>query len=129
MEYMASTKTLTCQMYFDNKGVITRIQQQQSYPNDYSFNTVTLDWDVIAQISKILDIENFIPNIQHIQGHQDKNKQYNDLSLPAKINVDVNLLPVKYQALNKKTTRKVIRLPANVVQLRINGVTVNSNYF
>eukprot|EP00957_Ditylum_brightwellii_P193256 14714830-Ditylum_brightwellii.AAC.1 len=37
MEYTASTKTLTCQTYLDNKGVITRIQQQQSYPNEYFF--------------------------------------------------------------------------------------------
>eukprot|EP00957_Ditylum_brightwellii_P063609 4828505-Ditylum_brightwellii.AAC.1 len=45
MEYTASTKTLTDQIYLDNRGVITRIQQQQSYFNDYSFNTLTLDWD------------------------------------------------------------------------------------
>eukprot|EP00957_Ditylum_brightwellii_P021040 1585365-Ditylum_brightwellii.AAC.1 len=95
MEYTASTKTLTCQMYLDNKEVITRIQQQQSYSNDYSFNTLTLDWDVIAQISNILDIRNFIPKIQHIQGHQDKHKNYDELSLPAKLNVDTNLLAVE----------------------------------
>eukprot|EP00957_Ditylum_brightwellii_P083496 6347749-Ditylum_brightwellii.AAC.1 len=45
MEYTASTKTLTCQLYLDSKGVITRIQQQQSYPYNYSFNTLTPDWD------------------------------------------------------------------------------------
>eukprot|EP00957_Ditylum_brightwellii_P001457 113682-Ditylum_brightwellii.AAC.1 len=45
MEYMASTKPLKGQIYLDNKGVITRIQQQQSYPHDYSFNTLTPDWD------------------------------------------------------------------------------------
>eukprot|EP00957_Ditylum_brightwellii_P091541 6970326-Ditylum_brightwellii.AAC.1 len=103
-------------MYTDNKGVITRIQQQQSYPNDYFFNTLTPDWDVIAQISNILDIVNFITKIQYIQGHQDKQKKYNDLSLPAKLNVDANLLAVEYQALNKKTTRKVIRLPDNALK-------------
>eukprot|EP00957_Ditylum_brightwellii_P133939 10213553-Ditylum_brightwellii.AAC.1 len=100
-------------MYLDNKGVITRIQQQQSHPNNYSFNTLTPDWDVIAQISNILDIGNAIPKIQHIQGHQDKHKKYNDLSLPAKLNVDVDLLGVEYWVLHKKTTRKVIRLPVN----------------
>eukprot|EP00957_Ditylum_brightwellii_P169094 12869841-Ditylum_brightwellii.AAC.1 len=114
MEYTASTKNLTCQMYLDNKGVIARIQQQQSYTTDYSFNTLTLDWDVITQISNILDIGTFIPKIQHIQGHQDKYKKYDNLSLPAKLNVDDNLLAVEYQALNKKTTREVMRLPANV---------------
>ena len=116
-------------MYLDNKGVITRIKKQQTYSNDYSFNTLTLDWDVIAQISNILDLGNFIPTIQHIQGHQDKYKKYDDLSLPAKLNIDANLLAVKYRALNKKTTRKVIRLPVNALKLHINGVTINSNYF
>eukprot|EP00957_Ditylum_brightwellii_P030241 2289439-Ditylum_brightwellii.AAC.1 len=116
-------------MYLDNKGVITRIEQQQTYSNDYSFNTLTPDWDVIAQISNILDICNFIPKIQHIQVYQDKHKKYDHLSLPAKLNVDANLLVVEYQALNKKTTRKVIRLSVNAAQLHINGVTVNSNYF
>eukprot|EP00957_Ditylum_brightwellii_P011703 884183-Ditylum_brightwellii.AAC.1 len=100
-------------MYLDNKGVITRIKKQQTHSNDYSFNTLTPDWDVIAQISSILDTGNFLPIIQHIKGHQDKHKKYNDLSLPAKLNVDVDLLAVEYQTLNKKTTRKVIQLPVN----------------
>eukprot|EP00957_Ditylum_brightwellii_P052979 4016789-Ditylum_brightwellii.AAC.1 len=106
MEYTTSTKPLTGQLYLDNKGVITQIQQQQSYPYNYSFNTLTPDWDVIAQISNILDIVNFTPKIQYIQGHQDKHTKYNDLSLPAKLNVDADLLEVEYWALKKKTTRK-----------------------
>eukprot|EP00957_Ditylum_brightwellii_P200334 15273324-Ditylum_brightwellii.AAC.1 len=111
MEYTASTKKLTLKMYLDNKGVITRIKKQQTYPNDFSFNTLTPDWDVIAQISNIHDLGNFIPTIQHIQGHRDKYKKYDELSLPAKLHVDADLLSVEYRALNKKTTRKVIRLP------------------
>eukprot|EP00957_Ditylum_brightwellii_P034015 2576048-Ditylum_brightwellii.AAC.1 len=63
MEYTALTKQLKGQLYLDNKGVITQIWQQQSYPYDYSFNTLTLDWGVIAQISKILGIGNFVPMI------------------------------------------------------------------
>eukprot|EP00957_Ditylum_brightwellii_P139357 10621342-Ditylum_brightwellii.AAC.1 len=54
---------------------------------------------------------------------------YNELSLPAKLNVDADMLAVGYQTHNKKTTRKAIRLPVNAVQLHIDGVTVNSNYF
>eukprot|EP00957_Ditylum_brightwellii_P086806 6606046-Ditylum_brightwellii.AAC.1 len=67
--------------------------------------------------------------ILHVHGHQDKHKKNNELSLPAKLNVDADLLVVEYRALNKKTTRTVLRLPVNVVQLHISGVTVNSNYF
>eukprot|EP00957_Ditylum_brightwellii_P196464 14969393-Ditylum_brightwellii.AAC.1 len=96
MAYMASTKTLNSQLYLDNKGVITQIQQQQSYSHNYSFNALTPDWDTIAQISNILGIGNFTTKIQHSQGHHDKHKKYNDLSLPAKLNVDVDLLAVEY---------------------------------
>eukprot|EP00957_Ditylum_brightwellii_P143846 10960588-Ditylum_brightwellii.AAC.1 len=74
MEYTSSTTKITFQMYLDNEGVITKIKKQQTYSNDYSFNTLTLDWDVIAQISNILDIGIFIPTVKHIQGHQDKHK-------------------------------------------------------
>eukprot|EP00957_Ditylum_brightwellii_P111801 8527370-Ditylum_brightwellii.AAC.1 len=41
VEYMALTTQLKGQLYLDNKGVITRIQQQKSYSHDYSFNTLT----------------------------------------------------------------------------------------
>eukprot|EP00957_Ditylum_brightwellii_P188057 14317318-Ditylum_brightwellii.AAC.1 len=56
MEYTASTTKLSLQMYLDNKGVITRTKKQQTYSNDYSFNMLTLEWDVMAQISNILDM-------------------------------------------------------------------------
>eukprot|EP00957_Ditylum_brightwellii_P174921 13319177-Ditylum_brightwellii.AAC.1 len=45
MEYTASTTKLTFQMYLDNEGVITRIKKQQTYSNNYSFNTLTPVWD------------------------------------------------------------------------------------
>eukprot|EP00957_Ditylum_brightwellii_P069312 5261724-Ditylum_brightwellii.AAC.2 len=74
---------------------------------------LTPDEDVIAQKGNSLDIVNFIPMIKHIQRHQDKHKKHDNLSLPAKLSVDVDLLAVEYQLLKKKTTRKVIRLPVN----------------
>eukprot|EP00957_Ditylum_brightwellii_P034966 2650288-Ditylum_brightwellii.AAC.1 len=86
MEYIVSTTTLAFQMYLDNERVITGIKKQQTYSNDYSFNMITPDWDIIAQISNILDMGSFLPTMQHIQGHQDKYKKYDDLSLPAKLN-------------------------------------------
>eukprot|EP00957_Ditylum_brightwellii_P151212 11513955-Ditylum_brightwellii.AAC.1 len=106
MEYTATTTKVKGHLYLDNKGVITRIQQQQSYPHDYSFNTLSPDWDAIAQISKILRKGNWVQKILHIHGYQDKHKMYDELSLPAKLNVDADRLAVEYQIFNKKTTRK-----------------------
>ena len=93
---MASTMQLKGQLYLDNKGVITQIQQQRSYPHDYSFNTLTPAWDVIAQISNILSRGNCVPTILHIHGHHDKHKTYDELSLLAKLNVDADMLAVEY---------------------------------
>eukprot|EP00957_Ditylum_brightwellii_P001621 126049-Ditylum_brightwellii.AAC.1 len=50
MEYTATTTKIKGQLLLDNKGAITRIKQQMSYPHNYSFNTLSLDWDVNAQI-------------------------------------------------------------------------------
>eukprot|EP00957_Ditylum_brightwellii_P142776 10879226-Ditylum_brightwellii.AAC.1 len=66
-------------------------------------------------MSNILDTGNFLPTIQHIKGHQHNHKNYDDLSLPATLNVDADILAVEYWVLNKTTTRKVIQLPVNVV--------------
>ena len=33
-----------------------------------------------------------MPNISHISGHQDKKKQYADLAVPAKANIDADTL-------------------------------------
>eukprot|EP00957_Ditylum_brightwellii_P050235 3809638-Ditylum_brightwellii.AAC.1 len=115
MEYTASTTTLAFQLYLDNEGVITRIKKQQSYSNNFSFNTLPPDLDAIAQISNILDMGNIIPTFKHIKGNQDKHRKYEDLSLPTKLNVDADLLAVEYQSSNTKTTRTAIRPPVNAV--------------
>eukprot|EP00957_Ditylum_brightwellii_P035024 2655560-Ditylum_brightwellii.AAC.1 len=123
MEYTASTTTLAFQLHLDNEGVIARIKKQQSYSNDFSFNMLAPDWNVIAPISNILDMGNILSTFKHTKGHQDKNRKYEDLSLTAKLNVDADPLAIEYWAPNTKTTRKAIRLPINAVQLYINGVT------
>eukprot|EP00957_Ditylum_brightwellii_P116127 8858121-Ditylum_brightwellii.AAC.1 len=81
---------------------------------------LTPDWDVIAQISKILDIGTILPTFEHIKGYQDKKKNYEDLPLPVKLNVDADLLAVEFWASNANFTRKAIRPPVNAVQLHIN---------
>eukprot|EP00957_Ditylum_brightwellii_P041376 3133306-Ditylum_brightwellii.AAC.1 len=56
-------------MYLDNEGVIERVAKQQTYPFDYSFHTIDPDWDIIAQIFKILDLMNINAEFQHMKGH------------------------------------------------------------
>eukprot|EP00957_Ditylum_brightwellii_P105666 8057890-Ditylum_brightwellii.AAC.1 len=69
------------------------------------------------------------PTFEHTKGHQDKKKNYDDLPLPAKMNVDADMLAAEFQAQNVVSTTTAIRFPVNVVQLHIKEVAVNSKYF
>ena len=60
---------------------------------------------------------------------EDKKKNYEDLPLPAKINVDANMLAVEFQTQNVVSTTTAIRLLVNVVKLQVKEVTIISKYF
>eukprot|EP00957_Ditylum_brightwellii_P086867 6611689-Ditylum_brightwellii.AAC.1 len=55
------------------------------------------------------------PTFEHVKGHQDKKKNYEDLLLPAKINVDADMLVVEFQAQNVVSTTTAIRILVDVV--------------
>eukprot|EP00957_Ditylum_brightwellii_P186215 14176547-Ditylum_brightwellii.AAC.1 len=79
-------QTSLFRLYLDNETVITRVHQQKDYPYNYPFNTLASNWDVIAQVVVVLNKTNFNEDFQHVKGHQDKDKQYHELSLPAQLN-------------------------------------------
>eukprot|EP00957_Ditylum_brightwellii_P127382 9713481-Ditylum_brightwellii.AAC.1 len=54
------------------------------------------DWDIIAQICNILELMNIKAEFQHMKGHQDDAKHYEELDLPAQLNINVNFLAVNY---------------------------------
>ena len=68
-------------------------------------------------------------DFEHIKGHQDKKKRYEDLDLQVKMNVDVDILAVAFHSQNRRSTMHIIQLPVNLVQLYTRKMTVNSHYF
>ena len=78
----------------DNKTMVNRTNQNKKVEMATPNSTLESEWDLLAEIWTTLqsldDCE-----IQWIKGHQDKEKPYQDLSLSAQLNVDVDALATK----------------------------------
>ena len=79
----------------DNKALVNRVNNSPSRLQDAHPNsTLDAEWDTLMQIWETL--QNFEahnrPATSHIKGHQDKDKPYAELSLPAQLNVDADAL-------------------------------------
>eukprot|EP00957_Ditylum_brightwellii_P167731 12769114-Ditylum_brightwellii.AAC.1 len=82
-EYVRYKKQIGATIYLDSEGVIKRIPQQKSYSHDYLFHTIDPDWNVFAQICKVLGSITVSNKFIHIKSHQDDDGLYKELDLPA----------------------------------------------
>eukprot|EP00957_Ditylum_brightwellii_P210979 15365623-Ditylum_brightwellii.AAC.1 len=79
-------------IYINNKGIVTHINDQIKYSHDYPSNTLEPDWDSIAQSADHLQNCSSNLTIERVKGYQDNDSLYDDLELPAQLNVDVDRL-------------------------------------
>eukprot|EP00957_Ditylum_brightwellii_P073859 5611907-Ditylum_brightwellii.AAC.1 len=78
-KYVQYKEQVGFKLYLDNESIIAWIKKQQQYPYNYSFNALTPDWDVIAQIVAARCRSDIRGEFEHVKGHQDKEKKYEDL--------------------------------------------------
>ena len=101
----------------DNKAAIKLINKllhrtRPPFPND----TLTSDWDILHAIITLLQSkESPLLNLRWIKGHQDKEEDYADLSLPAQLNCDADKLA--NQAHNLPLLPSNIHFPTNAASL------------
>eukprot|EP00957_Ditylum_brightwellii_P151426 11532025-Ditylum_brightwellii.AAC.1 len=81
----------------DNKGVVTRANNQIEYKYDFPYNTLEPDWDVIVQSAKYLQGIGFKLKIEHVKSHQDDKDDFEKLNLPAQLNVRADELATTYR--------------------------------
>eukprot|EP00957_Ditylum_brightwellii_P162260 12354856-Ditylum_brightwellii.AAC.1 len=81
--YTQTTIQCKVDMRIDNKGIVKCINNQISYPNDYSYNTICPDWDLIAQAAITLRQYGKHLSINHIKSHQDNGTPEEKLNLSA----------------------------------------------
>eukprot|EP00957_Ditylum_brightwellii_P097638 7435985-Ditylum_brightwellii.AAC.1 len=79
------------------------------------------EWDVIAQIIAAICESNLKGEFEHVKEHQDKDKKYGDLLLPAQLNVNVDILAVAFQSQNTKRDPQ-FKLPKRVTNILLRAV-------
>jgi hypothetical protein len=111
-------------MYCDNLGLVTKVSKLLSFRLAPTQAALHSEFDVLATIHDLLRDFSLTPTIVHVKGHQDNHKPYEDLSLPAQLNCDADVLATN-ELLNYPTTCiHVPLLPPAIVQLTIGGTTI-----
>jgi hypothetical protein len=82
------------------------------------------DWDVLNEIRVSLPLLSMTPDIQWVRGHQDLDKEYAELSLLARLNVDADKHAGEFQDQHGAERTRVQRFPHNGAQLFLSGETI-----
>eukprot|EP00957_Ditylum_brightwellii_P205536 15344294-Ditylum_brightwellii.AAC.1 len=96
--YTQLTPACNVCIYTDNKEVVTGTNNQIQYEYDYPYNTLEPDWDFIAQLAEYLQALGSKLKIEHVKSHQDDNYNFEQLDLPAQLNVQADELVRTYRA-------------------------------
>eukprot|EP00957_Ditylum_brightwellii_P122682 9356118-Ditylum_brightwellii.AAC.1 len=91
-----------CFVQKDNKGVVTRANNQTEYKFDFPYNTLKPDWDVIAESAKYLQGLGSKLKIEHVKSHQDEKCDLEQLDLLAQLTVRADNLATKYRGKRSK---------------------------
>eukprot|EP00957_Ditylum_brightwellii_P051656 3917133-Ditylum_brightwellii.AAC.1 len=79
-------------IYINKKGVVTWVNNQIGNTFNYPCNTLGPDWDVIAQSAEYLQGLSTKLTIEHIKSHQDNKCDFEQLDIPAQLNVHTDNL-------------------------------------
>ena len=92
----------------------------------YQSATMDADWDVLQAIITILRGFETPPAIEHVRGHQDDKTAYQDLDLPAQLNVDADELAGGYKYNPDQNPKYVPLIAGSVVALHTKNGTIVS---
>ena len=81
---------LQLQVTCDNDGLVRQVNKQTAYSYAYPNTTLLPDWDVIESIVDTIRDFQTPPTISWIKGNQDSKKAYEELTLEAQLNCDVD---------------------------------------
>jgi hypothetical protein len=112
----------------DNDPLIKCIATTRPYPQCFPNSTLVADWDVTHMIITTLQQLPCQISIQHVKGHQDDHKHYDELPLDAQLNCDADHEAVFHQTIHATYRPIVPRLHSNTAQFHIAGATINSGY-
>ena len=114
----------------DNKSMVNKVKEIIHYKTVYPNATMDSEWDVLAEIRatmlELLEVGQ--PTMDHIKGHQDREKPFEQLSLKAQLNCRADWLADEYLQENPDLVlSRVPILPSSGCQLHLPHGTVTHN--
>jgi hypothetical protein len=119
-----------CTLASNNSGLITRIKDSGMVLYPAPSLSLAPDWDIISEIElacKQLQIQH-PSTIQHVKGHQDREKKYHEMDLISQLNVNSDSAAGRFQEIFSAIRPIVHRMPNNSAQLHLPRGTFNSKY-
>eukprot|EP00957_Ditylum_brightwellii_P174486 13285412-Ditylum_brightwellii.AAC.1 len=99
------------------------------FTHDYPFNTLELDWDIVAQSTHTLKSYGKKLTITHVKSHQDDNILLDELNLLARLNVAADQLATCYSLQQGIPYMEVPRMALNCAQLCTKSGVISSHYY
>ena len=114
--------------YSDSKSMLDTIQQRLDWTVDYPYTTMSPDWDLHQAITSTLRRFPELPHCCHVKGHQDRYHAFEELSLPAQLNVEADELASQYRYPSSTSATKVSLVEGTVALLHGPDGTITANY-
>ena len=127
-EYTNTPLTKDITHYIDNKSVVKRLRTEQTRKYNVPTSNLSPDWDVIKMAAQSI---NDIPvklTIQWIKSHQDTQQPRHTLPTSAQVNCEADDQAGQYQRESGQHIPLVPILPTAIIQLQIQGASINSHY-
>ena len=113
-------------MVCDNQSIVNKINEISKYVTMYPNSTMALEYDVSAEIRTAMRLLGTShPVLEHIKGHQDAKKPWNELTRSAQLNCHADKLAEQFLKEFPDTDKTMVPLlPTSGCQLQMTGGTV-----
>jgi hypothetical protein len=115
-------------VYCDNESMVKKAKKRYPMGAIYPNFTLSSDFDIVVELWQTLEqLEGLQCQVHfhHIDGHQDREKRYQELSLPAQLNVQADYLAGDFQRRHPTWDyRRAPVLPSSKIQLHLHDGTV-----
>ena len=122
------TDNIQLQQFTDSASLLSRLSHLRRQAYTTANSTLASDWDVIQMINQtLLQLPEY--PLHHVHGHQDDECSFEDLPLPAQLNVEADHLAGQVHHTSPPSNLlQVIQFPCNKAQLNIAGNTCTGKY-
>ena len=126
LEYTSTHLSSQLHIFTDSESLLKVLTKMSEWPYYYPNLTITSDWDVLQAIVTKLQTLPTTPSLRYVRGHQDDHTPYDQLPLPAQLNVDADKLAGEYQYSPRQNPTIVPLITGNTVQIQLPSGTITS---